>query len=347
MDWIDRIGRRLRPRDLHVFLAVAESRSMAKAAERLACSRPVVSKAITGLEDTLGVRLFDRTPLGIEPTRYGLALLRRSTTVFDELRETVNEIDQLLDPNAGELRIGCIETMMAGLAAAAIDRLILKYPRLRVHTLTGGAGMQLQWLRERKCEAVLAREIADEPDPEIDEEVLYHERLVVVASAGSRPAHRSRISLADLADGKWIFAGHEIAPGGAAYEAFSSLSLPIPKVSILSESLVLRYSLLATGRFLTMVPASVFRFGSKPAGLRVLPIEIETSRRARVVATLKGRTLSPAASAFIEQVRELTRPLVDKGSARASVSSPARRTAHRSSAGDRSRRWSSSGPRRV
>lgn len=321
---------------------------MAKAAERLACSRPVVSKAIAGLEDTLGVRLFDRTPLGIEPTRYGLALLRRSTTVFDELRLTVNEIDQLLDPNAGELRVGCIETMMAGLAAAAIDRLMLTYPRLRVQTLTGGAGMQLQWLRERKCEAVLAREVADEPDPEIEEEVLYHERLVVVAGASSAPGRRSkRISLADLADEKWILAGHEVAPGGAAFEAFSNLGLPIPKVSILSESLVLRYSLLATGRYLTMVPASVFMFGSKPAELRVLPIEIEASRKARVVATLKGRTLSPAASAFVEQVRELTRPLAEKGLARASVNSPARRTARPSSAGGRNTRWSSSGHRRA
>src|SRR5262249_35433433 len=42
MRWSDRIGRRVKLRDLHVLLAVAESRSMAKAAERLAISQPVV-----------------------------------------------------------------------------------------------------------------------------------------------------------------------------------------------------------------------------------------------------------------------------------------------------------------
>ena len=78
MQWSDRIGRRLKPRDLHVFVAVAESGNMAKAAEQLAISRPVVSKTIGDLEHTLGVRLLDRTPKGVEPTLYGRALLKRS-----------------------------------------------------------------------------------------------------------------------------------------------------------------------------------------------------------------------------------------------------------------------------
>ena len=50
MDWSDRIGRRVRLRDLHIVLAVAESGSMAKASARLSISHPVVSKAISELE---------------------------------------------------------------------------------------------------------------------------------------------------------------------------------------------------------------------------------------------------------------------------------------------------------
>jgi DNA-binding transcriptional LysR family regulator len=314
MDWINRIGRRLKPRDLHIFLAVAESGSMAKAAERVACSRPVVSKSIAELETTLGVKLFDRTARGIEPTRYGHALLRRSTTVFDELRQTVNEIDQLLDPNAGELRIGCLETMMAGLAAAATARILRKYPRLHLQTLTGNGPAQLQWLRERKCELVLARQVTNEVDPEIDEEVLYFERLVVVASADSDLGRRrSRVSLGDLSDRQWILSPHEVQPDGAAFEAFRRAGIKLPDVRILSDSLAFRYSLVATGQFVTMIPVSVFVLGAKQPGLRILPIEIPTSTRPRLLATLKGRTLSPAATAFIKEVRELS-ALVEKTS---------------------------------
>ena len=48
MDWSDRIGRRIRLRDLHIVLAVAEAGSMAKASQILAISHPVVSKTISG-----------------------------------------------------------------------------------------------------------------------------------------------------------------------------------------------------------------------------------------------------------------------------------------------------------
>ena len=56
MDWPDRIGRRLKLRDVHILLAVVQWKSMARAAERLAISQPVISKAIADLERTVGVR---------------------------------------------------------------------------------------------------------------------------------------------------------------------------------------------------------------------------------------------------------------------------------------------------
>jgi len=89
MHWSGRIGRRLKPRDLHIFIVVAEQRNMARAAEQLAISRPVVSKAISDLEHLLGVRLLDRTANGVEPTIFGEALLRRGLSVFDELRKGI------------------------------------------------------------------------------------------------------------------------------------------------------------------------------------------------------------------------------------------------------------------
>src|SRR5215470_9421261 len=115
MDWAERIGRRIRLRDLHILLAVAESGSMAKASGRLAVSHPVISKTITDLERTLGVRLFDRSSQGVELTTYGRALLKCGTTVFDEMRQGLKQIEYLADPTSGELRIGCPEISMAGL----------------------------------------------------------------------------------------------------------------------------------------------------------------------------------------------------------------------------------------
>ena len=63
IDWDRQIGRRLKLRDLHVFLTVAHRGNMAKAVAELGVSQPVVSAVIAGLEHAIGVRLFDRQRL--------------------------------------------------------------------------------------------------------------------------------------------------------------------------------------------------------------------------------------------------------------------------------------------
>ena len=149
MHWTDRIGHRLRPRDLHILLAVSERGNMAKAAEWLAISRPVVSKTIANLEQTLGVRLLDRSPQGLEPTVYGRALLKGSVAIFDELRRSVQAIKSLADPTTGELRIGCTEVMAAGFLNAVIERFLSHYPATCVDlTLAETRTLQYREIRE-------------------------------------------------------------------------------------------------------------------------------------------------------------------------------------------------------
>src|SRR5205085_7822801 len=131
MQWTDRIGRRLKLRDLHILLAVAQAGSMSRAADRLAISHPVVSKTIADLEHALGVRLLDRTAQGTEPTSYGRALLTCGTVVFDELRRGVQEIAFLSDPTVGELHIGGSAPWVEGLVPAVIARLTQRHPRIK------------------------------------------------------------------------------------------------------------------------------------------------------------------------------------------------------------------------
>ena len=84
MDEIGRIERRIGLHDLRVLMAVVKAGSMGKAAKLLATSQSAVSRSIGELEQTLGVRLLDRSANGIEPTSYGQALVKRGTAVFDE-----------------------------------------------------------------------------------------------------------------------------------------------------------------------------------------------------------------------------------------------------------------------
>jgi len=129
IDWDRQVGRRLKLRDLHVFITVARCGSMAKAATELDVTQPVVSEVIAGLEHTIGVRLFERSPQGVMPTLYGDALLAGGAMALDELKQTIDRIEFLADPAVGELKIGCPETIAAilkeePLSLAATERKI-------------------------------------------------------------------------------------------------------------------------------------------------------------------------------------------------------------------------------
>ncbi len=232
MHWTDRIGRRLNPHDLHVFMAVVEQGNMARAADSLAISRPVVSRTIAGLEHALGVRLLDRSPQGVEPTLYGRALLKRSVAVFDELKQSVRDIESLGDPNSGEVRIGCTEPMAAGFVSAVIDRLSRQYPSLVFQLeLCTTPAQQFHVLRERKCDLVVARMWTQTSEPDLDVEVLFDDQVFVVAGQRNKWLGRRKLALAELVDEHWLLAPVDSDPGSPVFEIFHALGLEVPRAA--------------------------------------------------------------------------------------------------------------------
>jgi len=150
------ISRRIKLRQLNVFIAVVEYGSMAKAAEHLAISQPVISKMIASLEQTLGLPLLERSRLGVEPTLYGKALLKRSIALCNDLRSGVDELQSLADPAMGELRVGSTEPVMAGLLPTIIDRLSRQYPRIVFHLVTAYTESLDRELIERNVDLLIA-----------------------------------------------------------------------------------------------------------------------------------------------------------------------------------------------
>src|SRR5262245_33400941 len=186
MEWSERIGRRIRLRDLHILLAVVQCKSLAKAAQQLAISRPVISKVIADLEHALGVRLLERDRHGAEPTIYGAALLKRGTAVFNELREGVKDIEFLVDPAAGEVRIGSGIYTGEAFVTAVIERLSRRYPRIAFHLVTSNEADRLyRDLYEHNVDFVIRRKGGRFSDEKLGFESLYDPSFVVVAGSRS------------------------------------------------------------------------------------------------------------------------------------------------------------------
>ena len=200
MPWDERIGRNLKLKDLHTLMAVIEAGGMGKAAERLNYSQPAVSKAIAGLERTVGKRLLERGRKGIELTLYGEALLKCGVAVFDDLRKGVADIDFLSDPTSGEVRIGCTEPVSAGILSAVIDLLSRRHPRIVFQVILRDAPSIFIELEARNVDFVITQLTHGIDQEYMHCESLYDEPIVIVAGAHHPSAHKRRVKLADLVE---------------------------------------------------------------------------------------------------------------------------------------------------
>jgi DNA-binding transcriptional LysR family regulator len=303
----ERVGRRLRFRDLQVFFAVMQSRSMAKAATQLGMTQPAVSDIVAGLEQMFAVRLFDRNPRGVEPTIYGRALLKRGRAAFDELRQGIRDIEFLSDPTTGELRIGCPASVLAGTLSLAVERFSRHYPRVLLHfDEVTSPGTDFPTLRERKHDLILARiarPLVDEED--LNVEILFQDPLIIASDMRSGWARRRKINSAELVEASWILTAPDTSVYSSVAEAFQAQGLTMPKIALVAISGLLRMNLLSRGPFVTAVPRSLLTFNAARLALKILPVDLHIRGYPVAVLTLKNRVLSPLAALFIEQVRDV------------------------------------------
>ena len=304
MNEFDRVERRLRLHNLRVLMNVVEAGSMNKAAERLGTSQSAISRAISELEHALGVPLLDRSPTGVQPTNYGSAIIRRGVAVFDELRHGLKDVEFLADPTTGELRFGCAEAMADSFVPAVIDKLTRKYPRLSFHVATDAGPPIFERLAAREVELVVSRIPNEQAEKYLIVRELFETSYVVAAGPGSPWIGRRKIRLAEIRDELWTLPPSDSFGHTLISEAFRLHGFDSPRTVATAVSRTMRNRLLATGRFLTMVPG----FSAIPDQypfLRALPIELPDTRAPVTVATLRNRTLSPLALLFLDTLRDV------------------------------------------
>jgi DNA-binding transcriptional LysR family regulator len=304
---LDQVERRLKLRELRILLATARTGSMAKAAVELGISQPNVSKAISDLEHTFGVRLLDRGSHGVEPTAYGVALIKRGIAVFDELRYAVKDVAFLADPTSGELRIGCSD-FAASTVGVAIDRISRRHPRITFEVVSASAITLQGELKRRNIEGFVAIFEESLNKDDFEAELLYDDPLVVVADIHHRLARRRSIKLAELVNEPWALPPANTPSGSYVRTAFEQNGLSVPHRLVNTYSHVLRHHLVATAGFITVLPKSMLEVMAKSLSLQALSVDIPEARRTMAIVILKQRTLSPVAKLFIETVRAVAKP---------------------------------------
>ena len=317
MQWNERIGRRIKLRDLHLLEAAAHAGSLAKAAKSLGMSQPAVSYAIAEMEKSLGVPLLDRTSQGVTPTAFGRVLLERSTVVFNELRQGLTEIESLADPASGELRLGTPQPMLA-VTTAIIDRLARRYPRMTFHLTVESTHILLRELRERAIELVVSRMLVPLVEDDMSIEILFQDQLAIIAGKDNPLLRRRAVRLDQLMGERWVLPPPDGWLQPLMRKAFAEHGLEVPRATVNTFSTYAVSMLVAQGPFLTMHPETMLHVTHEHPALRALPIELPDTRTPVALISPKGRSLSPIAKLFVQTARIAVGEMFGKRPKRAS-----------------------------
>jgi DNA-binding transcriptional LysR family regulator len=172
-------------------------------------------------------------------------------------------------------------------------------------------------LRERKLDLVLGRVLESVFGDDLTSEFLFDERMYVVAGTKSPWSRRRRIDLAELSQEPWLMPDSDNIAVALISDAFRSAGLPPPMPQVVSSSLTLRTRLIETGQFIAILPDSTLRFEAKRLQIKILPVDLRIENPPVVVISLKRRTPNPIARLFIDELRQLMKPLEKRRSRQA------------------------------
>ncbi len=293
---------------------LAKHGNFARAATELYMSQPTLSRHIAALEQQLGVRLFDRGRKKVEPTAYGRLVLERAQTLTSDAAELVRALRLMQGLEVGELAVG------AGIYPAelslgrALGRLTAKHPGLRVQVETG------DW------RTIIASTLATRLDLSVLElSVVEHEKRLVVEALPRHPgvffARRGHPLLSELAPtleqlSEYPFAGPKIAPRAASAMAkllkqgstdpASGDYLPPIKV----DSIRLAKDAVLASDTVSLAPLAAIAEDLLSGALVALPVRTPWLQTNYGFVYLAGRSLSPAALAFMERMRAVEQEIV-------------------------------------
>lgn len=283
-------------KQLEVFVAVAETRSFSRGADKACITQSTASQHIQGLEEELGIRLFDRGRGGAHLTEAGKLLLGRARKILAECDESRSAVRRFAGMEDVVLRVGASNTPGTCLIPALLDEFHRQYPNVRLEVLQGDSASVIQQLVDEDVElGFIGGRFNDE---RVHFEALGEDTIVCAVSPDI--AAKRSLSQAELCKVPLIVREEGSGTQKAVYEAFAGTwinkdSLRIVAVLGSSEA-IKRAILIGTGyAFISnLVIAEELRSGQLTT-VRIPGLNISRKFHA---ARRDGRELSPAAAAF-------------------------------------------------
>jgi DNA-binding transcriptional LysR family regulator len=304
-DLIHRLPRHLKLGELRIFAAVVEHRSFRKAADVLHLTQPAVTKAIAGLEETLGVKLFDRMANGVEPTVHGRSFAPRAKAVFDELRRAAQDLSLLSSGAVGSLRIGTMPLPVHHFVPVAANRLLEQHPGVALSLVEAREAELLERLRKRDIELAVLRLPLVDPKEDLRMERLFGEQPCVVAAQTHPLAARSHLHWPELLQQRWVLPPPDCWLYKHVQRSLDRLQMPMPRHAVEAMSIQLQCSLVQHAGMLSfgMCPQDSLAPGNE--FVVRLPFELPVTSTVVAAVSLRSHAPSPLALQFVSYLRSL------------------------------------------
>jgi DNA-binding transcriptional LysR family regulator len=308
----------LESRRLRVLLAVAQTGSLAAAADQLGYTPSAVSQQIRALERELGTVVAERHGRGVILTEPGRVLAEHAQRVIDALGAAEADLEAIAGLRSGMLRLAWFSTAGAVLVPRAIARFSERHPDVELVIDEADPGECIQRLRDGELDIAVVYRFRDDPPLPADVRLrdLVEDQLLIALPPHHRLTRRRRIRLAELADETWIQGVRSGATVTTLPAACRAAGFE-PRIALQTDDPMAWQGLVAAGVGIGVVPQITLPTARQDIAVR----ELDAPSLARVVsaATPRGRYRSPAAEAMAEALAEVAGELAG--------SLPLRRTA--------------------
>lgn len=299
------LAARLRLRHLTCFVAIAQERTLARAAARLHLSQPAVSKTLVELEEWAGVRLVERGRNGAALTVHGERFLRYALDATRAVEACASALVRQDAHAAPAVRLGALPTVATALLPEALLRFKALRPHVGVKIHTDSNTELLRAVKAGDLDLMVGRMAEPAMMQGVSFEYLYTESLRVVARAGHPLAGKGVAPTLDAVLGfALVIAGERTAPRHHTEAFFETHGLRVPEGAIETQSASVARLVVAGSDAVWIVPQRVVQ-SDIDAGLLV-QIDVSAPRGVEPVGILRRSTLmlNDATAALAQQLRE-------------------------------------------
>ena len=274
---------------LRAFYEVGRCGSFTAAADRLFLTQPAVSKAVSVLEERMGLALLERTSRQVRMTEAGQALWEHARSIFALERAALDEMAERRGLRRGRLVIGASTTIASYWLAQDLARLLARHPGMDIEVSSGNTQSMVARVLDGSVEMALVEGPVGEE--RLDCHWWRNEPLLLICP----PA--LAVNPRDLSQTRWVV--REQGSGTAqVVETYLTLAGIQPRQRVVVESNQAVVELVVAGSGVAIVPAVMAAAHLERGELQTLPWPLYPLERPLSKITLKGRPASPARHVF-------------------------------------------------